>query len=155
MKNKMIGVAVVTFWLFHPDVAHIVFASLSCSDRGGESRLFNDLDIVCWQGQHASFVSFVSIPAVVLWIFGLPLYFYHVLRNNEAVIRSLESKEHLAKAERYQVESFMKRYGFLFVGLDKDYYYWEICVMLGKAAIIFATEYLSSISGEVQVLVSK
>ena len=77
-----------------------------------------------------------------------------MLKIHAPDIRKGESKEHLPKAERYAVESFMRRYGFLFVGLDHDYYYWEVAAMFRKAAIIFATEYLSSISGEVQVLVS-
>lgn len=145
----MIGIAVVTFWLFHPDISHIVFASLSCTDRAGESRLFNDLDIVCWTGQHNLFIWLISVPSILFWIIGLPAYFYYKLRQNFNVIRNLENKDHLNKAERYEVESFMRRYGFLIVGLDKDYYYWEIVIMIRKISIIFATEYLSSISGEV------
>jgi hypothetical protein len=89
----------------------------------------------------------------------VPAYFFYVLRKNKNLIKNLEDKDNLVlynlpKAERYEVESFMKRYGFLFLGVNLDYYYWEICVMLRKVAIIFATEFLSSVSGVVQVLVA-
>jgi len=159
MKDKMVGITVVTFWLLHPDIAHVVFASLSCIDRGGESRLFHDLDIKCWQGQHQFIVGFVTVPSICFWIIGVPSYFFYVLRHNQKLIKHLEDKDNdvlynLPKAERYEVESFMKRYGFLFMGVNLDYYYWEICVMLRKVAIIFATEFLSSVSGVVQVLVA-
>ena len=159
MKDKMVGITVVTFWLLHPDIAHAVFASLSCIERGGESRLFRDLDVACWQGQHQALVALVTVPSICFWIIGVPAYFFHVLRSNQKLIAHLGGKDNealynLPKAERYEVESFMKRYGFLFLGVNLDYYYWEICVMLRKVAVIFATEVLSSVSGVVQVLVA-
>ena len=154
MKDKMVGITVVTFWLLHPDIAHVVFASLSCIDRAGESRLLRDLDVACWQGQHRLLVGLVSIPSILFWVIGLPSYFFFVLKKNKNLIKNLENKDDLPKAERFGVESFMKRYGFLFLGVNFEYYYWEVCVMIRKTAVIFATEFLSSVAGVVQVLVA-
>ena len=83
IRDQMICIVVVTLWLFHPDVCHAVFASLSCvEDDLGRHRLFSDLEIVCWEGQHKSFVTWVTIPAVIVWVIGLPAFFLCMLRSN-------------------------------------------------------------------------
>jgi len=48
---------------------------------------------------------------------------------------------------------FKARYGLLFNGYKDEFCYWEIIVMLRKAAIVAVSQFLATYSPEVQVLV--
>ena len=60
----------------------------------------------------------------------------------------------MMKRDRFKVESYQLKYGFLFGGFKEEVFYWELVVMTRKTCVIFATEFLTSVSSEVQVLVS-
>lgn len=54
LREKWVCMVVVTLWCFHPDVCHMIFATFSCIDvdQTGVSRLFYDLEVACYQGDH-------------------------------------------------------------------------------------------------------
>lgn len=81
--DQFICTVVITIWLFQPDVASYIFASFSCVERGGKQRLYQDLEIICWEGQHLTFIYFVSIPFAFLWIILPPFVFYKKLKYDK------------------------------------------------------------------------
>ena len=52
IKNQWFCMVVIILWLFQPEICHLVFQSFSCLDieNTGTSRLFMDLEVVCWEG---------------------------------------------------------------------------------------------------------
>lgn len=52
-----------------------------------------------------------------------------------------------------KIEKYAKKYGFLFMGFKEEVFYWELVVMIRKLIVIFAVQFLSSVSSQVQVLV--
>jgi len=167
--TKFTCAAVVTVWLFQPDVAQAIFASVSCIERDGKYWLFNDLDIRCWEGEHRNFVYYVSLPAFIIWIIAPPVIFFCILKGNikdpkepwlkswsqpNENISQIKEKSTMMKRDRFKVESYQLKYGFLFGGFKEEVFYWELVVMTRKICVIFATEFLTSVSSEVQVLVS-
>lgn len=52
-----------------------------------------------------------------------------------------------------KIDKYTKKYGFLFLGFKEEVYYWELVVITRKLIIIFAVQFLSSVSPFVQVLV--
>lgn len=81
-------------------------------------------------------VNWLSVPSVIVYIFGMPAFFMWALKTNRSK------------------EDFSSRFGFLSVGMNEDLYYWEVVLMIVKAAVICTCEVLTSVSNEVQVLVS-
>ena len=112
-----------------------------------------DLEVVCWEGTHQALINWVSVPAIIIFVIGMPLYFVRVLYLNKELIANISNKENLDTSDQYKMEVFVQRWGFLILGLKPEYWFWEVVVMFRKTIMIFATDTLSSISGEVQVLV--
>ena len=153
-KDKLVCITVVTLWLFQPDICHILFASFSCIEIEGKQRLLSDLDIVCWEGNHQIFFNYITIPGLVIYVLALPAFFFSVVHNQREMIELNAIKQDLNKVKQLQVEKFITRFGFLFNGYKKQYFYWDLIVMMRKVLVIFATEYLKTISNEIQVLIS-
>ena len=85
------------------------------------------------------------MPAILVYVFGLPIFFFVNLRSYH---KALAAKDHETAM------TIDRQFGFLSTGLDPEFYAWELAIMVRKTIIIFATEYGSSISSEVQVLVA-
>jgi len=64
----------------------------------------------------------VALPSVVVWGLGIPLFAYILMYR-----------------ERHRLESVIARqkFGFLFRGYKKRFYYWECVIMYRKVALIF------------------
>ena len=153
-KDKLVCITVVTLWLFQPDICHILFASFSCIEIEGKQRLLSDLDIVCWEGNHQIFFNCIIIPGLIIYVLALPAFFCYVVHSQREMIELNAIKQDLNKVKQLQVEKFITRFGFLFNGYKKQYLYWDLIVMMRKVLVIFATEYLKTISNEIQVLIS-
>ena len=107
IRDQLICSIIVILWIVHPDICHAVFASFSCiADGNGQSRLFHDLEVVCWEGQHKTFVTFVSIPAMIFWVLGVPGYFMYSLRKNQHLHKKIEAKKNLTKLELHEIETY-------------------------------------------------
>ena len=90
-QDQLICSIVIVIWMFQPDIASYIFASFSCVERGGKQRLFQDLEIICWEGQHLNFIYFVSIPALLLWIILPPCIFYKKLKYDSKYAEKLKT----------------------------------------------------------------
>ena len=82
-ESTFVCAAIVTVWHFQPSVASYVFASFSCIEKSGQQRLYQDLEIICWEGQHLWAIALVSIPAIIFWIIGPIVFFFQILRNTD------------------------------------------------------------------------
>jgi hypothetical protein len=94
-------------------------------------------------------VNVISIPSLLIYVIALPSFFAFKLRQGRSIIVNGE-KDH----ETAEVQQFRSRWGFLVQGIRSEYYYWEVLTMIRKTLILFAVEFMTSVSDEVQVLVS-
>lgn len=77
LLDEFIGLTVITIWLLYPDVARVIFSSFSCvKNKDSSTRLFTDLEIMCWEGEHWNTIKYVSIPCIFIWIIGIPAFFF-------------------------------------------------------------------------------
>lgn len=76
-----------------------------------------DLTVVCWKSQHLTFSFFVAIPSIIVWGFGIPLFAWILLGRNREDLDTIEIRE---------------KYGFLYNGYKKKYFYWESINMYRK-----------------------
>ena len=71
-----------------------------------------DLQEPCYEGRHMSYVMLLTLPQIVLYVFGLPaLAVVHILRN----------KEHLHQRH------FFTRYGLLYMGCKCPILFFGLC----------------------------
>ena len=69
----------------------------------------------------------IAVPSLVVWGFGIPAFAWIVLRRNQEYLDLVETRE---------------KYGFLYNGYKKKYYYWESVNMYRKITIIFISVFL-------------
>ena len=98
-----------------------MFNDFQCTQVDSEERIWKDLDIVCWTKAHWYISYFVALPSIVVWGLGIPFFAFLLMFRVRDKLNSLEIKE---------------RYGFLFRGYKKEFYYWEIIIMYRKIALI-------------------
>ena len=85
------------------------------------------MEIICWEEHHAFFSYSVALPSIVLWGLGIPIF---------GLIQIFLNKENLEKI------SVRKKYGFLYRGYKKTFYYWDILIMYRKIFIIALAVFL-------------
>ena len=80
----------------------------------------------------------IAVPALVIWGFGIPAFVWIVLARNKQDLDLVETRE---------------KYGFLYNGYKKKYYYWESINMYRKIAVIFVSVFLKLAGVITQALV--
>ena len=66
----------------------------------------------------------IVVPSLVVWGFGIPLFALFLLIKEKNKLDTVETKQ---------------KYGFLFRGYKKRYFYWEIVIMYRKLSLIIIT----------------
>ena len=79
----------------------------------------------------------------------MPAYFFYILRKNKDLIENIDNAAERDLSDKNKIEIFVRRWGFIILGMKPEFYFWEIVVMLRKTIMIFATDSLSSISSDV------
>ena len=92
------------------------FQFFQCSDDvAGKKLLKADFQIVCWEEQHLKMVAFTAVPALFLYVLGIPAILFFFLWYNR---------------ERLDEDLVRMRLGFLYSNYTKKGYAWEIVVFL-------------------------
>ena len=158
IKNSIASFNLINLWLLYPDVTRQIFNTLSCADIVDgdkvDSRLFFDTEVKCWEGQHLNMIRFICIPGLFFWVIGLPGIFYMKMCTHHDYMKDTTLLSTESFDRRKKIQKTLKRLGFLFIGLKPDYYYWEILVMVRKAALIFMAVSFETYSPVGQCLVS-
>ena len=71
----------------------------------------------------------VALPSLVVWGLGIPLFAYLLLKNVENTLTKVETKE---------------KFGFLYNGYKKEYYYWEVIIMYRKIIMVVISVVISN-----------
>jgi hypothetical protein len=136
--GRMVSSIVVMLFMVHPNIVSYTFLDFKCVDIDGDNRLLADLDVICWSSAHSSMTFFVAIPSIIVWGLGIPFFMFIFL------IRSKKSLD---------IIDIREKWGFLFGGFKKDFYYWEILIMYRKVLIIFISVYVTAFGVIAQALI--
>ncbi|CDW74086.1 UNKNOWN [Stylonychia lemnae] len=136
--GKIMSSLVILLFLVHPSLVTFSFNDFKCKDVDGQLRVQDDLEIVCWSPEHTFYSYFVALPCIVVWGLGIPFFALAILIK-----------------QRYKLENFdtRQKYGFLYRGYRKEYYYWEIVIMYRKILIIFTSVFISNFGIVAQALI--
>jgi len=80
----------------------------------------------------------IAVPSLVIWGFGIPAFAWIVLSRNKENLDIIETRE---------------KYGFLYNGYKKKFFFWESVNMYRKIAIIFISVFLKLAGVITQALV--
>ena len=90
-----------------------MFLTFNCIEIDGVFRMKENIETICYKGQHMFFISIIAFPAIGLWVIGIPLFALLMLLMNKRVI-NLMSKKEITMAEQEEINQVKVKYGFLF-----------------------------------------
>ena len=121
IKDYTILSCVLMVFLAYPMLARLSFNMLKCPRVGGTSYLMADLEEPCFVGRHWQYVLLLTVPQVILYVFGLPVMALFVIMRNK---QNLHDKK------------FLLRYGLLYHGYRDERAWWEIVIAMRKVAVV-------------------
>ena len=89
----------------------------------------------------------VTVPAIVLYMFLIPVYLVYEIHR-------LGKKGVLHRHDSHYEPRWTYRFGFLFAGYEPQYAFWEIVVLVRKAAFVLVTVFTRPAGMAAQVMVS-
>jgi hypothetical protein len=106
-----------TVVLIHPTVTRQIFSLFSCTEIDGQWWIAAALNEQCYTVKHWLWMLAFGVPLIFLYACGAPLLCVWVLfRRKHKLWGDLATRQ---------------KYGFLFLGYEKQAYWWE-CVMMGR-----------------------
>jgi hypothetical protein len=60
-----------------------------------EQRMFSDLGVVCWEGQHIKHIYQTVLPALIIVVIGFPLMAYILMVRNIEKLQLVEQLHNL------------------------------------------------------------
>ena len=71
--QRVVATTGICLYLVYPTIILVLFQSLHCVDIGGETVLWANPQITCYDEQYNFFFWVVTIPAIAAWLIILPL----------------------------------------------------------------------------------
>ncbi len=138
ISQEFVSSVIILLFVTHPILVKFLFSSISCKElEPGEYWVRDHTSIRCWDNEHSFYFYSFVLPGILIWgILAPTLCFIILLRN----------RRHLTDIK------FRFRFGYLFNGYSKKYYYWEFIILYRKILIIFCSTFLSAISTRFQAL---
>ena len=103
-----------------------------------ERRVYDDLEVECWNTTHIAYSLIVAAPSIIIWGLGIPLLSIIILYKKKDKLELIDTRE---------------KYGFLYNGFKQKYYFWEAINMYRKIAITLISVFLSVYGVITQALV--
>jgi hypothetical protein len=161
--DKYFSSVVILLFVLHPSLVRETLYLFPCQQlEDGLSVLRANPGIVCGTAMHWSWMVFVATPSFVFWCAGLPGIALYRLKNfsqthsngivdldarfNEMI--DLTSEE----PSRLDDEDVMRRWGFLYRGYERKYYWWELVVTARKVGMVLIAVMLEEWGPGVQAL---
>ncbi|TNV88143.1 hypothetical protein FGO68_gene8974 [Halteria grandinella] len=140
ITGKLISTIIVVLFIIHPTLTREMFRIFNCNPIEGISRLYYDLETVCYSGNHLVISFWVAFPSIFIYSIGIPTLGLIVLYRNRKRLNEISIKQ---------------RYGFLFNGYKTGFaQYWEVIIIYWKVIIIFIQIFLVQRGKITQALVT-
>ncbi|TNV88176.1 hypothetical protein FGO68_gene8013 [Halteria grandinella] len=137
-QGRIIATIIIVLFLVHPTITATMFNAFSCQNIDGTERLYEDLQVICYQSSHKIIAYSVGLPSLFIWGLGIPTYGLILVYRNRKELAKFEIKE---------------KYGFLYNGYrNPQAYFWEFIIMYRKIVIIFIQVFLAQSGKIVQAL---
>lgn len=130
LKRSLAITIIVLLFVSLPPITSITFTLLNCTNAfdDGNHYLSIDVGVTCWEGEHGRVSLQAAVPTILLWIIGLPFFAFLIL---------------FRKRNQLQEPENIGTYGFLYIGLKPQTFYWEILLHFRKVALLCANIFLT------------
>ena len=132
LKRNILVSNIVILFILHPTITKSflsLFQWVKISPN--ESRVKIAVDIVWYSNEHSFWFGLLSIPSIIIWSAGIPMFAFYLLFKNRHNLNDIEIK-------RY--------YLMLYQGLKEDWFYWEFINTVRKLVILWMNSLLSTFS---------
>ena len=128
VRAKIRITLVTVLYIIWPGICRTAFEMFACQEVCGISVMRIDLDEKCWVGRHATFISVLGIPMILLYVLGLPLF----------VLISIKLMHDKALRTNKKIEEMKghRTWGRYFSMFRKDLWWWEGTVAVRKIMIV-------------------
>jgi len=127
-ENWILSVVVLMF-MTHPNISQWTFLVFTCEElETGRWFLQEDLDTECGTPIHFMWEMACGLPFMLLYTIGIPGTALYLLNKNKQNLQNSHVK---------------LKFGFLFDGYERRYFFWELWVMMRKICVIFVTVFLT------------
>eukprot|EP00929_Paragymnodinium_shiwhaense_P006654 TRINITY_DN11051_c0_g1_i1.p1 TRINITY_DN11051_c0_g1~~TRINITY_DN11051_c0_g1_i1.p1 ORF type:complete len:1047 (+),score=220.73 TRINITY_DN11051_c0_g1_i1:67-3207(+) len=130
------AVSVVITYLLHPMITSIFLSLFGCVSHDeevqlgyGTQRLRLDTSVDC-NSDHYRSVQTIATLGLVVWAFGIPVFFLTVLCVQESY-----GKDSLAS------QKVWRSYGFLMDGYEADFYFYDTVFMFRRVLFLFCAQF--------------
>ena len=126
--NSIIASTGMCLFMVYPNMIEFFLTSVKCFDSLEQTpgdikiqRLRNLPSITCFEGRHLVYTTFVTLPALLIWLFLFPLFVICKMKSHsETISKSNLKPETLSTADRKNVSEIKTQFGFFFVGLKTN-----------------------------------
>ena len=122
VKDYLVLSIVLLLFLLYPTIVKLTLSTLKCPYIGDGYYLMSALQEPCFKGRHQFYMHLLTIPQLILYVFGLPLIGFLI------IVR--------AGSEKLKEKTYILRYGLLFAGYREGREWWEVVIVLRKIAIV-------------------
>jgi hypothetical protein len=141
--DRWIVMLLTISYLLYPTITRKIFTSLSCRsglmEGDSESYLWDDLEISCASVGHISFIIFIGLPGLFLYVCGFPLISLYSLRQR-------------LKKYGWTNDTTMFRYAVIISGYTHQHWYWEIIICARKVLLTMTAVFLKNYGPERQFI---
>jgi hypothetical protein len=138
-KNYTILSIVLMLFLCYPTLVEMTLTMLKCVQVGEKRYLMASLEEACFEGRHATYTLFLTIPQLLLVVIGLPVLAGSIIVRNGK------------KFNRYD---FRMRYGLLYLGYREKRAWWEIVIAFRKVAIVMIATFGAMVGVDLQAFLA-
>ncbi|TNV88194.1 hypothetical protein FGO68_gene1286 [Halteria grandinella] len=138
--GKIISTIIVLLFFLHPTITREMFNVFNCKTIEGVERVLQDLEIVCYQGQHSIYAYWIALPSLIVYSVGIPTLGLYILYQ---------------KRHEFETLGVKQRYGFLYNGYRAGFaQFWELIIIYRKVILIFIQVFLPQKGKIVQAMVA-
>ena len=90
----------------------------------------------------------IALPAIIIWIFGVPIGIGIILYKNKTQINQLASAAQMSKIDKNKIMELRRKYGYVFEGYKRSLFLWELVIVFIKTVFVMITVFLKAVSSE-------
>ena len=131
-KRNLIAANVVILFLIIPTLIETGLSLFQCIEIDkGDFRIVSDLEITCYSPQHVLWLIMLSIPILVIWVFGTQILIFLYLVKSRKKLNSVSVKKYLH---------------IIYIGYKDEVFYWEFINTFKKFLLIWFNVFFSQLS---------
>jgi len=79
LSSRTISSFIIALFLIHPDIIKYLLSIYNCHNVDGEKRVYDNMVIICNEGNYNLFAFGVALPGLLAWGVGIPLFIIFLL----------------------------------------------------------------------------